>query len=156
MSLSQKQVIVVGFFLAIVGLLSPFYSIFSFSSYEISIRLYTLFFTIGANFPRSFIFNFNVFWVIIGNLPFVIFRLGLPFQLKRYYEMKTTRFQLVITGLVGEIPPLILLSGLLGISSFVSPLPFHLLICGIILHLRPVNDKRDVFQEYEELYSYED
>lgn len=156
LSLSRKQVIIVGIILAIVGLLSPFYSRLSFSSYEISFRINTLFLMIGANYPRVFHIDFNEFWVIAGNLPFVIFRLGVPIQFMRYYEMKASRYELLMTGLAGEIPPLILILGLHNITSFVAPLPFHLLICIIVIYFRPVNDNEDVFHEYESLYSYDD
>jgi len=156
LSLSQKKVIVLGIILAIVGLFSPFYSIFSFSSYEITIRIYTLFVTIGGNYPRSFWVDVNVFWVIMGYLPFVAFRLGVPLQFVRYYKMKVSRFELMIAGLIGEIPPFIMIFGSQVIATYSFPLPFHLLICGIVVLLKPVNDNEDVFKEYESLYSYDD
>ncbi|MHA1138493.1 MAG: hypothetical protein ACTSSE_18590 [Candidatus Thorarchaeota archaeon] len=159
MGLSRKQSIIVGIILAVVGLLSPFYAIIHISVYETTFLIYTLFLTIGYNSSGVLTIRFNEFWVILGYLPFVIFRLGVPIQFIRYYEMKTSRYALAITGLVGEIPPLLSFVGILLFtyqSSIRFSLPIHLLICAIVVYLKPVNDNEDVFQEYENLYSYDD
>ena len=159
MGLSRKQSNIVGIIVAIVALLSPFYTTIRISTYETMFRAHTLFFTIGTLSSGGLTIQFNVFWTILGNLPFVIFRLGVPIQFNRYYEMKTSRYALAITGLAGEIPPLLAFVGILAInfpSSIVCTLPFHLLICAIVVFLKPVRDNEDVFSEYEHLYSYDD
>jgi len=148
MGLSRKQATIVGVILAVVALLSPF--IFSIHSdmYETTITIYTLFWMIYTNLSDTLIIRFNGFWSTMGYIPFVVFRLGVPIQFVRYYEMKVSGFTLAITGLAGEIPPLIMVLGMspgLSFSSIVCPLPFHLLICAIVLHLKPVNNNDDVF-----------
>ncbi len=159
MGLSRKQSIIVGIILSVVGLLSPFYVIMHISEYETTFLIYTLFWTIGYNSSGILNIRFNEFWVILGYLPFVIFRLGVPIQFIRYYEMKVSGFTLAITGLVGEIPPLLSFVGILMFtyqSSIRFSLPIHLLVCAIVVYLKPVNDNEDVFHEYERLYSYDD
>jgi hypothetical protein len=100
----------------------------------------------------------NDFWTAFGNFPFVAFRLGVAIQFVRYYEMKTTRFTLALTGLIGEIPPFIVILGMpptLYLSQLAFPLPFHLLLCAILVYFRPIKRKADVFQEYESLDFYD-
>jgi hypothetical protein len=159
LGLSRKQTIIVGIIIAITALLSPFYTIIHISTYEQSIQMYTLFWTIGNNSSGLLVIWLNEFWVILGYLPFVIFRLGVPIQFIRYYEMKTSRYALAITGLAGEIPPFLSFAGILAgnyPSSIICSLPFHLLICAIVVLLRPVHDNDDVFCENDILYSYDD
>jgi len=148
MSLSRKQAIIVGVILAIVALLSPITISIHTDMYETTITIYTLFWMIYTNLSDTLVIIFNDFWSLLGNSFFVVFRLGVPIQFVRYYEMKVSRFTLAITGLAGEIPPLIMVLGMspgLSFSSIVFPLPFHLLICAIVLLLKPVNDNDDVF-----------
>ncbi len=159
MGISQKLVIMVGVTLAIISLLSPFFSVIYIGPSGTSISMHTLFWGILANFPGTQTISINEFWTIFGNFPFVAFRLGVAIQFIRYYDMKVTRFRLAITGLAGEIPPLLLIIGMppaLYLSQIVSPLPFHLLLCAIIVFLKPVRHNDDVFHEYESLYSYDD
>ena len=159
MSLSRKQAIIVAVLLAVVALLSPFvFSIYT-DMYETTITIYTLFWMIYTNLSDTLVIRFNVFWSTMGYIPFVVFRLGVPIQFVRYYEMKVSSYTLAITGLAGEIPPLIMVLGMspgLSFSSIVFPLPFHLLICAIVLLLKPVSNNDDVFGEYERLYSNDD
>ena len=150
MGLSRKQAIIVGIILAVVALLSSFYTIIHISEYETTFLIYTLLWTIGLNSSGVLDIQINVFWVILGYLPFVIFRLGVPIQFIRYYEMKTSRYALAIIGLAGEIPPFLSFVGLLAFgshSSIICSLPFHLLICAIVVYLKPVKDNDDVFRE---------
>ncbi len=159
MSLSRKQAIIGGTILAIIALLSPFYSVIYIGPSGTSISMHTLFWSMHANFPGNQIISINEFWTIFGNFPFVAFRLGVAIQFIRYYEMKGSRFRLAITGLAGEIPPILMIIGMpptVYLSQIVCPLPFHLLICAIIVLLKPVKNNDDVFHEYESLYSYDD
>ncbi|MHA1864465.1 MAG: hypothetical protein ACTSWA_11905 [Candidatus Thorarchaeota archaeon] len=159
MSLSRKQAIIVGVILTIIALLSPFVFNIHTDMYETTITIYTLFWMIYTNLSDTLVIRFNGFWSTMGYIPFVVFRLGVPIQFVRYYEMKVSGFTLAITGLAGEIPPLIMVLGMapgLSFSSIVFPLPFHLLICAIVLLLKPVKYDDNVFGEYERLYSYDD
>lgn len=159
MELSKKQTVIVGAILAIVGLLSSFYSIIHISEYETTFLIYTLFWTVGLNSSGVLYIRFNEFWVLLGYLPFVIFRIGVAIQFVRYYEHKVSGYILAITGLVGEIPPFLSFVGILVSnfpSSIVCSLPFHLLICAIVVLWKPVCDNEDVFSEYENLYSYDE
>jgi len=152
MSLSRKQAIIVGVILAVVALLSPFIFSIHTDMYETTITIYTLFWMIYTNLSDTLVIRFNGFWSTMGYIPFVVFRLGVPIQFVRYYEMKVSSFTLAITGLAGEIPPLIMI---ISFSSIVCPLPFHLLICAIVVYLKPVNYGDDVFSEYESLVDME-
>ena len=159
MVLSKKQAVIVGAILAIVGLLSSFYTIIYISEYETTFLIYTLFWTVGLNSSGVLGLQLNEFWVGLGYLPFVIFRIGVAIQFIRYYENKVSRYALAVTGLAGEIPPFISFVGILVANfgySIVCSLPFHLLICAIIVYWKPVNNNEDVFQEYENLYSYDE
>ncbi len=159
MGISQKLVIMVGVTLAIISLLSPFFSIIAIGTNEITISMHTLIWWIRVSLPGSPIIRINAFWTIFGNFPFVAFRLGVAIQFIRYYEMKVSRFRLAITGLAGEIPPFLMIIGMpptVYLSQIVCPLPFHLLLCAIIVLLKPVKNNDDIFQEYENLYSYDD
>jgi hypothetical protein len=155
LSPSRRQVIVGSIVLAIVALLSPFIFSYHSDAYETDFLAYTLLWTIGNSSSGFLIIRLNAFWAILGYIPFVVFRLGVPIQFIRYYEMKTSGYALAITGLAGEVPPLIMVLGTfpsLSFSSIVCPLPFHLLICAIIVLLKPVNYNDDVFHEQEEPY----
>jgi hypothetical protein len=150
MSLSRRQAIVGSIVLAIIALLSPF--IFSYHSdlYETGFQAYTLLWTIGSSSSGSLIIRLNAFWSILGYIPFIVLRLGMPIQFIRYYEMRTSGYALAITGLAGEIPPLIMVLGTfpnLSLFSIVCPLPFHLLLCALIVLMKPVNYNGDVFHE---------
>ena len=154
MGLSRKQSIIVGIILAVVALLSPFTISIHTDMYETTITIFTLFWMIYTNLSDTLVIRFNDFWPTLGYIPFVVFRLGVPIQFIRYYEMKVSGFTLAITGLAGEIPPLIMVLGMspgLSFSSIVFPLPFHLLICAIVLLLKPVNYGDDVFSANERL-----
>jgi hypothetical protein len=150
MTLSRRQAIVGGIVLAIVALLSPF--IFSYYSdvYETGFLAYTLLWTIESSSSGLLIIRLNAFWSILGYIPFVVFRLGVPVQFMRYYEKKTSGYSLAITGLAGEIPPLMMVLGVplsgLGVRT-VCPLPFHLLVCALIVLMKPVNYNGDVFHD---------
>lgn len=159
MSLSQKQVIVVGLVLVIISLLSPFFSVITISTIETSISMHTLFWWMQIKIPGSLIIRLNDYWVLVGYIPFVAFRLGLPVQFIRYYDLKATRFALALTGFAGEIPPIILIVGLpssLYFSQIVCPLPFHLFICTIIVLLKPAKQLESPFTDYDELYVYDE
>ncbi len=159
MGLSRKQANIMGIVLAVVALLSPIIFNIRTDMYETTITIYTLFWMIYTNLSDTLVIRFNGFWPTFGYSLFVVFRLGVSIQFVRYYEMKVSGFTLAITGLAGEIPSLIMVLGMspgLSFSSIVCPLPFHLLICAIVLLLKPVNYGDDVFSEYESLYSYDD
>jgi hypothetical protein len=148
MSFSRRQIIIGGIVLAIVALLSPFIFSFNSSAYETDFLVYTLFWMIGNNSSGLLVIRLNEFWAILGYIPFVVFRVGVPIQFIRYYEMKTSGYALAITGLAGEIPPLIMILGTFpsfSFSSIVCPLPFHLLICAIVVLLKPVIYNEDIF-----------
>ena len=159
MGLSKKQAVIVGAILAIAGLLSSFYTIIHISEDETTFLIYTLFWTVVLNSSGVLGLQMNEFWVILGYLPFVIFRIGVAIQFVRYYEHKVSGYILAITGLVGEIPSFLSFAGVLVANfghSIICSLPFHLLICAIIVYWKPVNNNEDVFQEYENMYSYDD
>ncbi|TFG34203.1 hypothetical protein EU527_04565 [Candidatus Thorarchaeota archaeon] len=152
MSLSRKQVIISAIILAIIALLSPFFSITFVDRIETSILIQTLFFSFRTNIPGTPIIFLNDYWETIGYIPFVIFRLVVPMQFIRYYELKVTGYTLAITGLAGEIPPMLLIFSMpptMYLSQIVCPLPFHLLICAMIIFLRPADLNSDAFDEYE-------
>lgn len=150
MGMSHAQVMVMAVVIAIVALLSPFYAVLYSDSYETSFLMYTVLWTIDFRFPNTILISFNQFWSLLGYVPFVIFRLGVPIQFVRYYSLKVSRFSLVIAAIVGEIPPilsysLILLNNLF--NSIICSLPFHLLLCAIIVIMQPVDISSDVFSE---------
>lgn len=58
----------------------------------------------------------------------------------RYYEGKTTWGMLVISGLVGEVIPVLLIISLppvVALNQLVFPLPLHLLAGFIIITMKP-------------------
>ncbi len=149
----------VGAILAIISLLSPFYSGIYIDPSGTSISMHSLIWWIRVSLSGTPIIRINAFWTIFGNFPFVAFRLGVAIQFIRYYDMKVTKLALAITGLAGEIPAFLLIIGLPPPAYFtqiVCPLPFHLLLCAIIVFLKPVRHNDDIFNEYESLYSYDD
>lgn len=150
MNLSRKQTLAVAIVLAIVTLLSPFYFSFHSDMYETTITIYSLFLMIYFDSQNTLVIRLNEYWVVLGYVPFVVFRLGVPLQFIRYYEMRVSRFALAMTGVAGEIPPLLMIPGMLpsfSLSQIVCTLPFHLLICAIVVLLRPVNYNVDIFHE---------
>ena len=150
MGMSHTQVIVMAVIIAIVALLSPFYATLYVSSYETTFEMYTILWTIYFRSPNTILIRFNQFWSLLGYLPFVIFRLGVPIQFVRYYSLKVSRISLVMAGIIGEIPPflsysLILVGNLF--HSIICSLPFHLLLCAIIVIMKPVNPAYDAFSD---------
>ena len=150
MSLSRNQALIVGIVLAVVALLSPFIFIFRTDMYETNFLMYTLLWTIRNTSSAALVIRLNEFWVIMGYLPFVVFRLGVPIQFVRYYETRVSRFALAMTGVAGEIPPLLSFLGMLpsfAFSQIVCSLPIHLLICAIVVLLKPAKYDEDAFHE---------
>ena len=141
MVLSKTHAILGAFLLAMLALISPVTVFLATSGGEVFYTIYTLFWSTSGSFSAMREWMPNVFWVIVGYIPFVALRLVVPLQFDRYYAGRTSRQMVLLAGLIGEIPPLLLIFGSapsMYLTQLVFSLPLHMLICVIVILWKPV------------------
>lgn len=127
----------IAFLLALLGLLSPFIVTISFGLFgEVYIHIGTILFDIQVGRRISF----NEPWITFQYLIFVVFRPVFGYYFYKYYTGKTTTRQVILSGLFGEFPIIVIFilmapSGLL--SVFITPLPLHIFVGMAIIFTRP-------------------
>jgi hypothetical protein len=134
--------------LAIIALLSPVTVFIGVHGGDVSYSIYTLFWTTHGSLLAMRKWMLNEFWVMLGWLPFVVIRLVVPVQFNRYYDGKTSRQMVLLAGLIGELPALLLVFGRTLdsiLTQLVFPLPLHILVCIIVILWKPVNYDLELF-----------
>jgi hypothetical protein len=138
---SEKLAIKIGLAISIMSILSPFVVIIAFGLFgEISLSFWTVLFHISIS-PLDQSITLHNFFLVLQYLPFVSIRFAFAYLMMRYYEGKTTGGMLVLSGLVGElIPALLILSlpSVVVLNQLVFPLPLHLLVGFIIVTMKPL------------------
>ena len=148
MVLSKTNAILGGLLLAVIALISPFSVSLTAGGGDLFYTIYTVFWSNHASLSAMREWMVNEFWVMLGYLPFVAFRLAVPVQFGRYYDGKTSRRMVLLAGLIGELPALLLAFGRVPSSYLdylVFPLPLHILVCIIVIFWKPVNYDLDPF-----------
>ena len=141
MVLSKTHAILGALLLAIIALISPITVFLTSGGGDVFYVIYSLVWSTSGSFSALREWISNEFWVMLGYLPFVALRLALPVQFDRYYAGKTSRQMVLLAGLIGEVPPLLLIFGMhpaAYLTQLVFPLPLHILICIIVIFWKPV------------------
>jgi hypothetical protein len=137
---SEKLAIKIGFSVSIISILSPFTVIIAFGPFgEVWTSIYTVLFH-SSSAPDEYSIVLNDFFLVMQYLPFISIRFAFAYLMMRYYEGKTTGGMLVLSGLVGELIPALLILSLppvVVLNQLVFPLPLHLLAGLIIVMLKP-------------------
>ncbi|MHA2210011.1 MAG: hypothetical protein ACXABV_12670 [Candidatus Thorarchaeota archaeon] len=137
---SGKLAIKIGFVISIMSILSPFVVIISFGLFGgISISFWTVLFHYSIS-PLEQSIALHNFFLVLQYFPFVSIRLTFAYLMMRYYEGKTTGGMLILSGLVGELIPTLLILSLppvVVLNQLVFPLPLHLLAGFIIVTTKP-------------------
>ncbi len=137
---SEKLAIKIGLAISIMSILSPFVVIIAFGLFgEISLSFWTVLFHISIS-PLDQSIALHNFFLVLQYLPFVSIRFAFAYLMMRYYEGKTTGGMLVLSGLVGELIPALLILSLppvVVLNQLVFPLPLHLLAGFIIVTMKP-------------------
>jgi hypothetical protein len=134
--------------LAIIALLSPFTVFLTFREGDVSYTIYTLFWWTRGSLSAMREWRLNAFMVMLGYLPFVASRLVVPVQFDRYYDGKTSRWMVLLAGLIGELPALLLIFGRTLeaiLTQLAFPLPLHILICIIVIRWKQANYDLETF-----------
>lgn len=137
---SVKLAIKIGLTVSIISILSPFTVIIAFGRFgEVWISIYTVLFHYSSA-PIEYSIVMHDFFLVMQYLPFVSIRFAFTYVMMRYYEGKTTGAMLVLSGLVGELIPALLILSLppvVVLNQLVFPLPLHLLAGFIIVTMKP-------------------
>ncbi|MHA1935398.1 MAG: hypothetical protein ACW97A_08950 [Candidatus Thorarchaeota archaeon] len=142
MVLSKTQAILGALILAIIALISPMSVQLGVHEGDESYTIYTLFWWTHSSLSVMREWRLNTFWTMLGYLPFVATRLVVPVQFDRYYAGKTSRWMVLLAGLIGELPLLLIVFGRTLesiLTQLVFPLPLHILVCIIVIFWKPVN-----------------
>ena len=148
MVLSKTHAILGALLLAIIALFAPIVVYLAIGGEDVSYTILALWGTTSGSFSAMREWIPNEFMVMLGYFPFVALRLVVPFQFDRYYDGKTSRMMVVLSGFIGELPPLLLIftsAPSTYLTQLVFPLPLHLLICIIVIFWKPVTYDMEPF-----------
>jgi hypothetical protein len=128
--------------LAIIALISPMSVQLGVQEGDITYTIYSLFWWTHSSLSVMRTWKVTAFWEMLSFLPFVATRLVVPVQFDRYYAGKTSRWMVLLAGLIGELPLLLIVFGRTLesiLTQLVFPLPLHILTSIIVILWKPVN-----------------
>ncbi|MHA2208425.1 MAG: hypothetical protein ACXABV_04590 [Candidatus Thorarchaeota archaeon] len=130
----------IGLVVLVMSILSPFVVIISFGLFGgISLSFWTVLFRISIS-PLDQSITLHNFFLVLQYLPFVSIRFAFAYLMMRYYEDNATGGMLILSGIAGELIPVLLVLSLPPVvlsNQLVFPLPLHLLAGFIIVALKP-------------------